>query len=64
MRWEIMKDMQIHAKYREAVEEFVRRVSERYRDKIESITLFGSVARGEDKEGRFQIEACAYRGRL
>jgi len=45
-----MKDMQIQRKYREAVEEFVRRVLERYRDKIDSIILFGSVARGEAKE--------------
>ena len=45
-----MKDMQIQAKYREAVEEFVRRVLERYRDKIDNIILFGSVARGEAKE--------------
>ena len=61
-------------RYREAVEEFVRRVLERYKDKIDSIILFGSVARGEakedsdivncSKEGRFQVEACAYRGRL
>jgi len=39
-----MKDMQIQRKYREAVEEFVRRVLERYKDKIDSIILFGSVA--------------------
>ncbi len=45
-----MKNMQIQAKYREAVEEFVRRVLERYRDKIDNIILFGSVARGEAKE--------------
>ena len=45
-----MKDMQIKKKYRGAVEEFVRRVLERYRDKIDSIILFGSVARGEAKE--------------
>jgi len=44
-----MKDIQIQKKYREAVEEFVRRVLERYRDKIDSIILFGSVARGEAK---------------
>jgi len=44
-----MKDM-LQKEYREAVEEFVRRVLERYKDKIESIILFGSVARGEAKE--------------
>ena len=41
--------MQNQKKYRGAVEEFVRRVLERYRDKIDSIILFGSVARGEAK---------------
>ena len=45
-----MKNMQIQAKYREAVEEFVRRVLERYRERIESIILFGSVARKEGTE--------------
>ena len=45
-----MKDMQIQRRNREAVGEFVRRVLERYKDKIESIILFGSVARGEAKE--------------
>ena len=45
-----MKDMQIQKRYREAVNEFVRRVLERYKDKIESIILFGSVPRGEAKE--------------
>jgi len=45
-----MKDMRIQKRYRKAVEEFVRRVLERYKDRIESIILFGSVARGEAKE--------------
>ena len=45
-----VKDMQIQKRYREAVNEFVRRVLERYKDKIDSIILFGSVARGEAKE--------------
>jgi len=45
-----MSDIQIQAKYRKAVDEFVRRVLERYRDKIDSIILFGSVARGEAKK--------------
>ena len=44
------KDMQIQEKYQEAVEEFVRRVKGKYKDKIDSIILFGSVARGEAKE--------------
>ena len=42
--------MQIQEKYQEAVNEFVRRVKEKYEDKIDSIILFGSVARGEAKE--------------
>jgi len=45
-----MKDMQIQAKYRGAVKEFVSRALKRYGDKIDSIILFGSVARGEAKE--------------
>ena len=45
-----MSDMQIQGKYQEAVDEFVRRARERYKDKIDSIILFGSVARGEAKE--------------
>lgn len=39
--------MQIQEKYRTAVNEFVMRAVERHKDKIESIILFGSVARGE-----------------
>lgn len=42
--------MQIQEKYQKAVEEFVRRVRGKYKDKIDSIILFGSVARGEAKE--------------
>jgi len=42
-----MSDMQIQANYQEAVDEFVRRAREKYEDKIDSIILFGSVARGE-----------------
>ena len=45
-----MKDKQIPGKYQEAVGEFVRRVKEKYEDKIDSIILFGSVARGEARE--------------
>ena len=45
-----MKDMQNQAKYQEAVNEFVRRALRRYEDNIDSIILFGSVARGEAKE--------------
>jgi len=45
-----MKDMQIQAKYKGAVKEFVSRALKRYGDKIDSIILFGSVARGEAKE--------------
>ena len=45
-----MKDKQIQKKYQEAVNEFARRALRRYGDKIDSIILFGSVARGEAKE--------------
>ena len=39
--------MQIQEKNQEAVDEFVRRALRKYDDKIDSIILFGSVARGE-----------------
>jgi len=42
--------MQIQKRYQKAVDEFVRRVLEKYKDRIDSIILFGSVARGEAKE--------------
>jgi predicted nucleotidyltransferase len=42
--------MDIQERYRKSVEEFVRKALERYEKKIESIILFGSVARGEGKE--------------
>lgn len=42
--------MKIQNRYRTPVAEFVRRVVEKYRDKIDSIILFGSVARGEARE--------------
>ena len=42
--------MNIQERYRKPIEEFVRRTLERYRDEIESIVLFGSVAMGEGKE--------------
>lgn len=42
--------MQIQNKYQEAVKEFVRRARGKYKDKIDRIFLFGSVARGEAKE--------------
>jgi len=37
--------------YQKAVDKFVRTTLEKHRDKIESIILFGSVARGEAREG-------------
>ena len=45
-----MKHMEISKKRWKAVKEFVRRALGRYGDRIESIILFGSVARGEAKE--------------
>ena len=45
-----MSDIQIQTKYLYPVEEFVRRGLEKYRNSIDNIILFGSVARGEAKE--------------
>ena len=42
--------MKNQERYRKPIVEFVRRALERYRDEIEGIILFGSVARGEGKE--------------
>jgi predicted nucleotidyltransferase len=42
--------MKIYGKYRKAVNEFARRALEKYGDKIDSIILFGSVAREEANE--------------
>ena len=42
--------MKISEKYQKSVNEFVKRTLEKYGDKIDSIILFGSVARGEAKE--------------
>ena len=48
--------MNIQERYRKPIEEFVRRALERYRDEIESIILFGSVARGDyDEESDVDI---------
>lgn len=40
----------IEKKYQKTIDAFVNKVLENYRDKIESITLFGSVAREEVKD--------------
>ncbi|MEW6011760.1 MAG: nucleotidyltransferase domain-containing protein [Euryarchaeota archaeon] len=42
--------MKIQGKYREAVHEFVNRALQKYGADIDSIILFGSVARGEARE--------------
>lgn len=42
--------MNIQERYRKPIVEFVRRALERYRDEIEGIILFGSIARDEGKE--------------
>lgn len=42
--------MKILEKYRNVVDEFVRRVLEKYGDEIDEIILFGSVARGDARE--------------
>ena len=41
--------MDVQRKYRKAVDEFVKKAMDNYADKIDSIILFGSVARGEAK---------------
>ena len=46
----IKTKMKIQEEYQNAVDEFVRRALERYRDRIEKIILFGSVARREARE--------------
>jgi len=42
--------MNLQRRYQYAVAEFLTRVLEKYRDRIERVILFGSVARGEAKE--------------
>lgn len=42
--------MKIQKRYQKAVDEFLRRVLEKYRTRIDGIILFGSVARGEGRE--------------
>jgi predicted nucleotidyltransferase len=42
--------MRIQKKYQKAVDEFVRIALEKYRNSIDAIILFGSVAKGEAKE--------------
>jgi len=42
--------MEISERRRKAVEEFVKKALDKYGDRIESIILFGSVARGEAGE--------------
>ncbi|NKQ39297.1 MAG: nucleotidyltransferase domain-containing protein [Methanosarcinales archaeon] len=49
MKYKI-KDIQIQEKYQKALSEFVRRAKKKYKDKIDNIILFGSVARNNTKE--------------
>ena len=42
--------MKIQKSYQKAVDEFLWRVLEKYRNRIDGIILFGSVAKGEAKE--------------
>ena len=44
------KEMEVHARYQKALDEFLSRALEGYRERIERIILFGSVARGEARE--------------
>ena len=45
-----MIHMEIQDRYKKPVGEFVRMALEKHKDKIDSIILFGSVARGEARE--------------
>ena len=42
--------MELQKRYQRAVDEFMKRVLEKYRNRVDDIILFGSVARGEAKE--------------
>ncbi|MDP3035244.1 MAG: nucleotidyltransferase domain-containing protein [Methanobacteriaceae archaeon] len=42
--------MELQEEYKKAVNEFVKRALQKYGDSINSIILFGSVARGEARE--------------
>lgn len=42
--------MELQKRYQNVAAEFLKRVLEKYRDRIEGVILFGSVARGEAKE--------------
>lgn len=42
--------MEMEEKYQWAIDEFARRALKRYKNEIDSIILFGSVARGEARE--------------
>jgi len=45
-----MKDIEMEEKHQEVIDEFAQKALRKYKDKIDSIILFGSVARGEAKE--------------
>ena len=47
----LREGLKIQKKYQEPLREFVNVALEKYGEKIEHIILFGSVARGEAKEG-------------
>ena len=47
----LREGLKIQKKYQEPLREFVNVALEKYGEKIENIILFGSVARGEAKEG-------------
>ncbi|MFQ5887568.1 MAG: nucleotidyltransferase domain-containing protein [Candidatus Hydrothermarchaeales archaeon] len=42
--------MKIQDEYRKVIDEFLKRITEKYEDKIEEIILFGSVAKGNATE--------------
>jgi len=42
--------MELQKRYQNVVAEFLKRILEQYRERIDGVILFGSVARGEAKE--------------
>jgi predicted nucleotidyltransferase len=55
-RKECSRAMKIEDKYQTAVDEFLRRVLEKYRERIESIILFGLVAQGDARKNTYSLK--------
>jgi len=61
-----MKDMKkiIQERHRKPIEEFVQRALKEYKNEIDSITLFGSVARGEARVPFLDFKLVEYVAKL